>query len=213
MEASESINYILVVAVVSGLFSLYFLVSFFRQVKKIRPIKSVKKFIGLALFSSMSLSLSFLLIGLQGYKALTEESLIAKVSIIPKAGQNFVAIVQLNNGQEKMFNLSGDQVMFEANVIKWKPWSNILGLKTVYRLDRIKGRYSDIADERSKPRTLYELVEEENINIAEWREQYQYLSLLLDVEHGSASYASTKQMNDFELMITTNGLLLRPVTK
>ncbi len=209
MPISDYLNFILVAASVTGLFSVYLLFSLFGRIRKVKVLSSIRKLTSLLLFSFITASLSFLLIGIQGYQALTHETLIATVSIVPKQSQTFEAIVQLENRQPQTFQLSGDEVMFEANVLKWKPWSNILGLKTAYRLDRIRGRYLNIEDEKNKPSTLFSLNNNDSPDIAEWREQYQNLSFLLDVEHGSASFTSANQEKRFELMMTTNGLLLR----
>jgi len=213
MPISDYLNYILVASIVSGCFSLYFLFSFVGRIKKVKLLSSVRKLFGLLIFSFITVSLSFLLLGIQGYQMLTSEILVAKVSIIPKSRQHFVAVVQFEDKPEQFFQLAGDEVMFEANVLKWKSWSTILGLKTAYRLDRIRGRYYKIEDEKNKPLTLYSLVEGDGLNIAEWRENYQHLSFLLDVEHGSASFASAEGKKTFELMMTTSGLLLRPITE
>jgi hypothetical protein len=211
MLLSESLNYILIVSIVTGCISGYFLFSFLGNLRKIKVLASVRKFTGLLIFSLATASTSFLLIGIQGYQALTHEQMIAKVSIVPNGSQHFVATIRFENGVEQLFHLAGDEVMFEANVLKWKPWSNVVGLKTAYRLDRVRGRYVSIEDEKNKPITLFPLVEGPSSDIADWREQYQPLSLLLDVEHGSASFASADHKRSFDLMMTTNGLLLRPV--
>ena len=211
MPISDYLNYILITAIITGCLSTYFLFAFIAGVRKVRVITSIRKFTGLLLFSFATASMSFLLIGIQGYQALTYEDSIASVSIIPKGGQHFVAVVKFANKAEQSYHLAGDEVMFEANVLKWKPWSNILGLRTAYRLDRIRGRYVTIEDEKNKPMTLFPLTEGQPSDIAEWRDKYQPLSFLLDVEHGSASFASAASKSSFDLMMTTNGLLLRPV--
>jgi len=211
MPTSDYLNYILITAIISGCLSIYYFLAFISGVKKVKVIASVRKLTGLLLFSFATASMSFLLIGIQGYQALTNEQLIANVSIIPKGGQHFVAVVKFIDKPEQSFHLAGDEVMFEANVLKWKSWSNILGLKTAYRLDRIRGRYVVIEDEKNRPMTLFSLAEGQPSDIAEWRDKYQSLSFLLDVEHGSASFASADRKRVFDLMMTTNALLLRPV--
>lgn len=211
MIITDDLDYLLITSLITGTLSIYLLFSFVKHLKKIKLVASLRKLISLLIFSSVTASLSFLILGIHGYRALTHEILVAKVSIIPKNEQHFVAVVKIQNNPEQFFHLAGDEVMFEANVLKWKPWSNILGLKTAYRLDRIRGRYNKIEDERSKPSTLFSLYEKSTSDISEWREQYQYLSFLLDVEHGSASFASADRQQNFELMMTINGLLLRPL--
>ncbi len=100
--------------------------------------------------------------------------------------------------------------MFEAKVLKWKPWANVLGLETAYRMDRVRGRFKDIDDEQNQQSTIFALGEHSDLDLSKWRKEYQQLSYLLDVEHGSASYVSVEEIQYFDLMMTTNGLLLRP---
>ncbi len=193
-------------------FILISVVSFYRfffLLKKIKPIKSAKKLIKALIYTILASLLSLLFISIQGYQALTNEIFIAKVSIIQKNEQNFIAIVQYENSDEHFYHLAGDEVMFEANIIKWKPWANIVGLNNIYRMDRIRGRYLSIDDEKNKPTTVYKLSDEKSIDIAQWRDNYQSLSFVLDVEHGSASYAPVDKKSIYSLVMTTNGLLLR----
>ena len=44
-------------------------------------------------------------------------------------------------GQTRKFTVHGDEWRIDARVLKWKPWANVLGLDTQYRLDRLSGRY------------------------------------------------------------------------
>lgn len=206
---SDYLNYLLVVSVMTGGISVYYLFSFILRIKKLKLISSSRKLVGVLFFSLMTAALSFFLIGVQGYQALTYETHIASVVVIPKGKQIFIARMDFPDGSSKRFELAGDEVMVEASILKWKPWSNIIGLKTAYRLDRIRGRYQEISDEQSNMPTLYLIQKDDDMDIADWRKQYDYLSVLLDVEHGSASYVSAKEKRVFELVVTTSGLLLR----
>ncbi|MBV1907865.1 MAG: hypothetical protein KUG78_00995 [Kangiellaceae bacterium] len=206
---TDYLNYILVASVVAGLFSFYYLVSFFSRIKRKQLLKSTRKLIGLMFFSMTTGFFSLILIGTQGYQALTHETLAATVTVTPTAEKKFVIRIVYPDSFSETFELSGDEVMFEANIIKWKPWSNIFGLKTAFRLDRVRGRFQKIDDEKSVAPTLFKVNSVGKGNIAEWRESFQHLSLLLDVEHGSASYVSAKQSKVYELFVTTDGLLFR----
>jgi hypothetical protein len=207
---SDYINFLLVAAGVSFLLASFYLFGFIKQLRKLKILSCSTKLIGFLLFSITASFCSLLVVGTQGYQGLTHEEKIGTVVIQPVAKQTFNAFLTLNNGQSVKFELKGDEVMVEANVLKWKPWSNVIGLKTGYRLDRIRGRYLTLADEQNKPRSIYSINEDNKSDIAKWREQYQHLSFLLDVEHGSASYVSAKENQEYEVVVTTNGLLLRP---
>jgi len=206
---TEYLNYILVASIVTGLFSIYFLISFFSKISKRKLIGSTRKLFGLFLFSIVTGFLSLIIIGTKGYQALTHEALAATITITPTQEQHFIARIVYPDGYSEIFNLVGDEVMFEANILKWKPWSNVLGLKTAYRLDRIRGRFINIEQEKNAQPTLFDVNTTGKSDIADWREDYQHLSILVDVEHGSASYVSAKQSRVYELFVTTNGLLFR----
>jgi hypothetical protein len=210
MLLEQILNIFTVTSIVCGGLSLYFLIGLGSQIKKKKALGAAKKTVGLSLFSLITLSASFLLVGIQGYQAFTQETLVAKITIVPLSSQKYRAIVEFESGEKHQFVLAGDEIMFEANVLKWKPWANVLGLETAYRMDRIRGRFKDINDERNRESTIFALSENTGLDLSKWRKEYQQLSYLLDVEHGSASYASVEEIQYFDLMMTTNGLLLRP---
>ena len=55
------------------------------------------------------------------------------------------------------YDVAGDQLYVDARILKWHYWANVLGLHTLYALDRAGGRYADLEDELHQPRTLYAL--------------------------------------------------------
>ncbi len=211
MIVGDYLNVILIVAIVSGVISFYFLITLLSKIKKLKLLGSLKKLVGLALFSSVTLTASLLLITTQGYQTLTHEEVIATVSVIPKSEQNFIAVVEYAAGGINKFELLGDEIMIDAKILKWESWANIFGLQTAYKLSRIRGRYNDINDEKYKPATIFELGNDLSYDISNWRDDYQALSYLLDVEHGSVSYQSVQQNQVFQLVVTNSGLLLRPL--
>lgn len=210
MPISDYINFILVAAGLAFLLAFFYTIGFIRQLKKLKLMSCSSKFIGLLFFSITGGFLSLIVIGTQGYQGLTHEEKIGVMVIQPVSHQSFNAYITLNDSESFKFELSGDEVMVEANILKWKPWSNILGLKSGYRLDRIRGRYLKLEEEKRNPVSVHSIGEENKQDLASWREQYEHLSFLLDVEHGSASFVSAKQNKEYEIIVTTSGLLLRP---
>src|SRR5438874_13553344 len=96
-------------------------------------------------------------VGLQGYRALTFEEVAATVRTEPLAPQRFRATITLPDHRLAMYELAGDAFYMDAHILKWHPWANLLGLHTVYELDRVAGRYNAVAEERTQPHTAYEL--------------------------------------------------------
>ena len=207
---SSNTNILLLsILAMSIILTLYFLIGFVSRIKKLKLLGASGKLANLLVFSLLSASLSFFLIGVSGYHALTYEEVLAEVEINPIERQKFKALLRFKNGTEMDFELLGDEIEIQANILKWKSWSNILGLRTSYRLDRVVGRYSKLSDEKNKKRSVFSLTDETDLDIARWRKQYKYLNFLLDVEHGSASFVSAKKDQHYQLVVTNDGLILR----
>lgn len=212
MPVIEHLNPMLAAVVITALLSIYYLFSLLFRIKKLRLISAFSKLFSLFVFSLITLALSIIIIGTQGYNALTKEEKVASIIVTPISEQQFHARLILNDGAEQVFSLSGDELLIDAHVLKWKAWTNVLGLHSAYRLDRIMGRYAAITDEKNKQRTVFAINNNSDKGIAEWRQSYSALSVLLDVEHGSASFVKADIEKRYDLLVTTSGILLRPET-
>jgi len=208
---SPTLDYFLITAIVSGLIASYFLLSLVARLRKLRLIAATRKLISLILFSAVAAFTSLILISTRGYQALTFEQSAALIHIIPQQQQHFIAKIKFTDGRRVSYQLQGDEIMIEANILKWKSWTSLLGLKTAFRLDRIRGRYSHLEDEKSRPLSVYSIRGPVKTDLADWRADYHQIAFLVDVEHGSASYVSAKQEKNLQLMVTTSGLLLREI--
>jgi len=79
-----------------------------------------------------------------------------------------------------------------------------------YELDRVAGRYTRLEDEQSKPRTVFHLSQEKRINLFRLRQKYALLRPLLDAEYGSGTFIAADKEGEFEIRVSTSGLLIRP---
>ncbi len=147
----------------------------------------------------------------QGYQALTREEVAAVVKIEPAGEQKFTARFLLADGSEKTFSLAGDQLYVDAHILKWKPLANILGLHTSYELDRVSGRYANLSDETTKARTVYSLSKDKPADMFYLRQRFAFLNPLLDAEYGSATFSNATTKEEFRIMVSTTGLLIRKV--
>lgn len=174
-----------------------------------RPIRfTVRTLSGLLLMAVGALAAT-ISVGVQGYRALTHEELAAILVVRPEGPQRFRATVRTPEGREASYDIAGDQIYVDARILKWKPIANVLGLNTAYELDRIGGRYRDIAQERSAERTVYALGAERPVDLFGLRERYAFLSPLVDAEYGSASFVPVNGPAELELRVSTTGLLIR----
>jgi hypothetical protein len=149
-------------------------------------------------------------VGMLGYRALTREDVAARIVVKPSGPKRFEATFRFPDGRQATYQLAGDEIYVDAHIIKWHPYANMIGLHTAYELDRVAGRYHDIKDEKTAPRTMHPLGRERPIDLYGIRTRYTFLAPVFDAEYGSASYVPVTKPAEFELRVSTTGLLMRP---
>lgn len=170
---------------------------------------AVRGLAGLLLLALATL-VGAIIVGRRGYRALTLEVLAATVTTEPVAPQRFRATIVFPDRRLAMYELAGDAFYIDARILKWHPFVNLLGLHTDFELDRVAGRYNDVADERRKPHTTYELTRPPLVDLF-FLARRRLLGPLLDAEYGSAAFVAVGAPAQYELRVSTTGLLMRPV--
>jgi hypothetical protein len=177
-----------------------------------RPGRCVfRSLTGLILLAA-GLAVAAALYGMQGFRALTREEVVAVVSVRPVGPQRFDASVRLPDGRNLGFVLAGDELYMDAHVIKWKPFASVLGLHTAYQLDRIAGRYRSLEQERHSVRTVHSLAPDTLIDLFDLRRRYAFLAPFYDAEYGSATFVAVTRPAELEVRVSTTGLLIREAT-
>jgi hypothetical protein len=200
-------------AIVLGAFGLVLIGAGLVSLVRLRVGRfTVRTLVGLLLLALGTLA-GGLALGVQGYHALTREDVAARISVQPSAPQQFTAVVRYPDGRSRTFNLAGDEIYVDAHILKWKPIANIVGLHTAYELDRIAGRYQELAQERAAMRTVYLLRDERPVELFRLRQRYAFLAPLYDAEYGSATFVQVKEPTELEVRVSTSGLLLREAAK
>jgi hypothetical protein len=201
------------VAALFGLIGIILLIAALIALKRRRPFRFVfRTLFGLLLLSLAALA-GVIGIGMQGYRALTREEVAARVVVQPLGPQRFSATFHLPGRPETIYyELAGDAIYVDAHILKWKPIVNVLGLHTAYELDRVSGRYQDVEQERSAPRTVYTLTPERRVDLFGLRTRYAFLAPVLDAEYGSGTFVRVTAPAELEILVSTTGLLIRPVS-
>ena len=187
------------VAMLAGLFALF----------RLRLVSAVARLLFGALMLCVGLLFGTLALGVYGFNALTQELVAARIDIQPLGGQRFSARFVFPDGRTVRHELAGDEIYVDAQVLKWTPWANLLGLHTGYSLDRVAGRYRNIAQERDAPRTVFSLAPERAVDLFALRKRFTQLAPLFDAEYGSATFVPADVARTVELRISTTGLLMR----
>ena len=161
-------------------------------------------------FMLLATLLATVSVGLRGYQALTLEEVAATVKTEPLGPQRFRATITLPDKRLAMYELSGDAFYVDAHIVKWHPWMNLLGLHTAYELDRVAGRYNAVTDEQTKPHTVYSLARNKPVDVF-FLDRRTLLGALVDAEYGSAAFIAGNRPAEYEVRVSTTGLLMRPV--
>lgn len=164
-----------------------------------------------ALFLSLAALAATLGFSTQGYRALTLEEVAATVTTVPTGARGFQAFVEFPDGRDTTFHVIGDQLLVDAHILKWRPLANILGVHTQYELDRLGGRYLEIEDELSAPRTVHSLKSDKPVDLFHLARRFTLLAYLVDTEYGSATYITVERPARFEVRVSTTGLLVREI--
>ena len=196
-------------AVLFGVIGVVLLVAAGAALRRRRPVRMSARLLLALVFFAAGTACGAIALGVQGYRALTHEVVAAVVRTEPLGPQRFQAQFRFPDGSEATYALAGDELYVDAHILKWQPWANVLGLNTVYELDRVAGRYHDLAQEQQKPRTVYSVAPERRINLFNLRQRYALLSPLLDAEYGSATFAAADSPAHYEVRVSTTGLLIR----
>lgn len=147
--------------------------------------------------------------GIQGYRALLHEEVAAVIELVPLGEQRVEARLKLADGSERRYELAGDEVYVDAQILKWKPAVNALGLHTAYRLDRIAGRYRSVEQEQSAPHTVHALAAPQPLDLFDLRSRHPMLDPLVDAQYGSATFVPAAPPRRIEVRVSASGLLAR----
>jgi hypothetical protein len=192
-------------------FGLLFVVAGVVALWRVRPLRALTRLLAGAVLIAIGALVSAIAIGVQGYRALTHEEVAARIDVQPIGPQRFAATFRFADGRTASYTLAGDALYVDAHVLKWKPWANVLGLHTSYELARVAGRYDDIGQERSAPRTVFALGAERPIDLFALRKRSAWLAPMFDAEYGSGTFVAADKEQSLELRVSTTGLLLRPL--
>ena len=178
-----------------------------------RRLSSLVGFLASALVLTGSMLLGAITVGIHGYRAFTQEALAATIKTEPVGPQRFRATIVLPDRRLAMYELAGDAFYVDAHILKWHPAANLLGLHTAYELDRVGGRYNAIADERTKPHTMYTLARARRLDLFSLVRRFPLFRPLVDAEYGSAAFVAATRPVEYEVRVSTTGLLMRPTLR
>lgn len=147
---------------------------------------------------------------LHGYRRLTHEQLAANVSVRQLGNQHYALTLEAPAAPPRHFELRGDEWQIDARVLKWRGMGTLAGFDTVYRLERLSGRYADVPREKNGPRTVYALSREEGFDPWPAIRRYHDWLPFADALYGSAAYVPLAENAAYQVTVSSSGLVVRP---
>lgn len=185
-------------------------VAAFRRLRRVQLVSgTMYLLLGIVVVLAAGLG-ALVAMNLYTYARLTHEQEAARVSVRQLGERRYVLSVQPNKAPARHYEMRGDEWQIDARVLKWSGMGNLIGLDTVYRLERLSGRYSDITLERNAQRTVYSLAEDPGLDL--WslvNKHYRYVPFA-DALYGSAAYVPMAEGAEYTVSVSTTGLLVRP---
>jgi hypothetical protein len=198
------------IALIGVLLSVPFFLASIRRMRRLKLIRGTLYLLFGAIVLAVVAAAGLVAANLFTYARLTHEQEAARVTTRQLAERQFAVSVQAANRPARDYDLRGDEWQIDARVLKWRAIGNLLGFDTVYRLERLSGRYGDIASERNAPRTVYELAEDPGLDFWTFARRYQRYLPFADALYGSATYVPMAEGAEYRVTVSASGLVVRP---
>jgi len=208
----DFLSFVPIAGVVSGLIALLLFVLLIKRLRNRRKkvLVCLVHFLFVIIFVLISTIFMLLYTGLQGYKHFTYNKPIFTVECSLKQEDSFVLeFVDLDkeDSPANFYRVKGQQFVIEGHIIKWENFFVTVGMKPLYQVTRLTGRYVSINDEKEKERSVYELAEETKV----WRWLMKYGEKIpgIDAVQGVSSFKDAVENKKFTVYITHNSFVIK----
>jgi hypothetical protein len=201
------------IAGTGGVIALLLLIEAVRRLRDWRIRSGIVVLVVAAMVAALGTAVALLVAGLHTYARLTQEQEVARAVFRELAPKRYELILVLKAEPARRFEIRGDEWQIDARVLKWQGMATLLGLDTLYRFERVAGRYADTGQEKSAARTVHALSAEAGFDLWSALKQHHRWLPLADALYGSAAYAPMADGAQYSVSVSTTGLLLRPLNE
>ena len=200
------------IAITLAGFGLILLILAVQRLRRARYLAAGSTALFGLLFLAVAGGFFIIALNLRTYSRLTYEQPVAELVFEARGPQDFQAILtQIPSGSLQILQVNGDEWQMDARILKWRGWANLLGLNAQYRLERFSGRYRDIEQERSAPRSVYALADNPGVDIWTLAANGSRWVPFVDAVYGSATYMPMANGARYQVTLSQSGLLARPI--
>lgn len=201
------------IAGTGGVIALLLLIAAVRRMRDWEFRRGSVYLVGAALVAAFGVGAGMLVASLHTYSRLTHEQEAARVVLRELGPKRYELLLVRLDAPARRYELRGDEWQIDARVLKWRALGNLLGLDTVYRFERLAGRYADHELERKGPRTVYGLAEEPGLDFWALLKRHPSALPLADALYGSGVYVPMTDGAQYVVSVSTTGLLIRPLNE
>jgi hypothetical protein len=145
---------------------------------------------------------------LSGYGHPDRNLMIGRVEFTELKPQQYVAMVHLED-KTSYYELNGDQWQIDARVLSWR---GMFTPSSSYRFNRISGRYVDIFDETSRPRSVYEIDQVQSyVDVWQIVRSNDTLAQWVSADQGSSVFMPMADKALYSISLGQHGLIARAV--
>jgi len=147
---------------------------------------------------------------LHTYYRLSDESPIAELQFARTDDGRFEAVISYGDFcNPERYTLYGDQWRLDARFLKWRPWANLLGFDSLYRIERLGGRYRDVGRENTEPHEAHTLHPQDGVDLVALLAKYSGRFSPVDTLYGSSVYEDMDPQYVYRVFRSQSGLLAR----
>lgn len=166
---------------------------------------------GAAVVAALGVGGAMLAASLHTYARLTHEQEAARAVLRALGPQRYELLLVREGEPSQRFELRGDEWQIDARVLKWRGLGNLLGFDTVYRFERLSGRYADNDAEKNGPRSVHALSPQGALDFWQLLKKTHAYLPLADALYGSAAYVPMADGAQYVVSVSATGLLIRPL--
>jgi hypothetical protein len=196
--------------VLGGLLAVPLAMWAIRRLTDMRFVSGSILLLSSALILAIGIAAALAAASLRTYNRLTAEQEAARIAMRQVAPKHFALSVQQKGGRAQNYEVLGDEWQIDARLLKWRPLATIAGFDTVYRLERLSGRYADVNEEKAAKRTVYGLSDRSAIDLWSMLRRYQEYLPLADALYGSAAFVPMAEGAEYTVTVSATGLVVRP---
>lgn len=208
----DFLSFVPIAGVISGIISIILIINLFRRIrnKKRGFYAYMVNILGILLFGLLSSTFLLMYSSFKSYDNFTYKEKL--YSIVCSGIEDDWFVLELIPAgkkveESKIFRINGQQFIIDGHIVKWNDFFSSVGMKPLYQITRVSGRWVKVEDEMNRERSVYELSEES----AFWLFMMRHGEIIPGVEavYGSATFTYPDEKDTLSLLITHSGFILK----